>query len=334
MNRFSIITIALIGSVGAMSACGQSNQNSKKPDSNQPPSIQTQTPEILSGVKNPTYDSDVNKGPLLFIKVAADNKTYIRKPLGRILEGEKSVNYFDYTLLTDANLIGEITAVLRDKTPDKRVVYIQAASDIKFGKLTELFEKLAKSEDTPNKIKFVVNQLKEVEKSRQTDDGGYVLTLIIPEKIDRSKADEQKSGGIEDGGSLTPKPPPLPPGYKPKPKTVEQIAAEEKAKQIELKKAEARKKIKVEKLFVELGNAGKIKFNNQLQTPTEFSAKLKKIFDERTAYDIFRPGTNEVDNTVYLKIAPNANYGEAIKLIDEIYGLGATQIHLDGLQNK
>jgi len=334
MNKFSILIMALIGSVGVISACGQSRQSTNKPNFNQPPSIQTQTSEIPSGVKNPTYDSDVNKASPLFIKVAADNKIYLRKFVNSEFKDGKLINFFDYTPLTEANLIGEITTVLQDKTPDTRWAYIQADPTVKFGKLTEFFEKLAKNDIEPNKVQLVVNPLKEVDTSQQTESGGYVLTLILPEKIDRLKADEQKSGGTGNGRATAPPPLPLPPGYKPKPKTAEQIAAEGKAKQIELEKAEARKKIKVEKLFVEFDDTGKIQFNKKLQTTAEFSANLKKIFDERTGYDIFRPGTKEVDNTVYLKISPNANYGAAIKLIDEIYGLGAKGIYLDGSPNK
>jgi len=117
-------------------------------------------------------------------------------------------------------------------------------------------------------------------------------------------------------------------------KSATQMAAEENMKKLAAEKAVARKKIKVEKLSVEFGDAGEIKFNNQLNTSAEFSSNLKKIFDERTAYDIFRPGTNEVDNTVYLIISPNADYGKAIIFIDEIYGLGAKWIYLDGSPNK
>lgn len=281
---------------------------------------------IPANIKNAKYDMDVDKYTPLFIEVRADGKIYKRERLNDSLDadGQRKKN-FEYSALNDTNFIAEMNKYFSDrpKAPDKNWVYLSADIDVKFGKLAEIFRSLAKSEVQPTGVQFVVNPLAEISRDKQTESGGYVLTLNLPQKeISQAKTT------VEDE---SPAPPPvrLPPGYKEKPKTPEQVAAEEKARNSAKEKAEARKKIKVEKLIVELSEAGKTKFNAKPQTAAELSANLKKIFDERTYYEIFRPFTNEIDNTVYLKVSPNVKYGEAIKLIDEIYGGGANRIYLE-----
>ncbi|HVE59817.1 MAG TPA: biopolymer transporter ExbD, partial [Pyrinomonadaceae bacterium] len=45
-------------------------------------------------------------------------------------------------------------------------------------------------------------------------------------------------------------------------------------------------------------------------------AKLREVFETRTQDGIFRPNTNEVERTVFIKAPKNLNYGSVAKVVD------------------
>lgn len=58
------------------------------------------------------------------------------------------------------------------------------------------------------------------------------------------------------------------------------------------------------------------------------TAKLKSVFDERTANGTFREGTNEVEKTLFIKSPRSIKYGDVVKVIDAAKIAGAQPIGL------
>lgn len=63
-------------------------------------------------------------------------------------------------------------------------------------------------------------------------------------------------------------------------------------------------------------------------------AKLREVFDLRAKEGIFRPNTNEVEKTVFIKAPKNLAYGNVAKVVDAVKLSGAEPIGLqiDDLQ--
>lgn len=68
--------------------------------------------------------------------------------------------------------------------------------------------------------------------------------------------------------------------------------------------------------------------------PDALTAKLKETFQGREANGSFRPGTNEVEKTVFIKSPQSVKYGDVVKVIDAVKQAGAQPIGLqiDDLQ--
>jgi biopolymer transport protein ExbD len=58
------------------------------------------------------------------------------------------------------------------------------------------------------------------------------------------------------------------------------------------------------------------------------SSKLVYLFQQRKDQNAFRPGTTEVERTVFIKAPRSLQYGEVVKVIDAIKGAGASPVGL------
>jgi biopolymer transport protein ExbD len=58
------------------------------------------------------------------------------------------------------------------------------------------------------------------------------------------------------------------------------------------------------------------------------SSKLAYLFQQRKEQNAFRPGTTEVERTVFIKAPRSLPYGEVVKVIDAIKGAGASPVGL------
>jgi len=66
------------------------------------------------------------------------------------------------------------------------------------------------------------------------------------------------------------------------------------------------------------------------------SSRLKTIFDDRENRGVFRPDSNEVEKTVFIKAPKGVPYGEVVKVIDAVKIAGADPVGLqiDDLSDK
>lgn len=71
-----------------------------------------------------------------------------------------------------------------------------------------------------------------------------------------------------------------------------------------------------------------------IENPEKIIEKLRETFDLRESGGILRPGSNEVEKTVFIKAPKNINYGSVAKVIDAVKLSGAEPIALqiDDLQ--
>jgi biopolymer transport protein ExbD len=58
------------------------------------------------------------------------------------------------------------------------------------------------------------------------------------------------------------------------------------------------------------------------------AAKLAYLFQQRKEQNAFRPGTTDVEKTVFVKAPRSMHYGEVVKVIDAIKGAGANPVGL------
>jgi biopolymer transport protein ExbD len=76
-----------------------------------------------------------------------------------------------------------------------------------------------------------------------------------------------------------------------------------------------------------------LKINNEkdfgtVAEPTNLISKLSQTFYERAANGVLRPGTNEIEKTVFIKAPRNLPYGEVAKVVDAVKQAGANPIGL------
>ena len=76
-----------------------------------------------------------------------------------------------------------------------------------------------------------------------------------------------------------------------------------------------------------------LKINNEkdltpLAEPTNLIATLSQKFTERALNGVLRPGTNEVEKTVFIKAPRTLPYGEVAKVVDAVKQAGASPIGL------
>ena len=58
------------------------------------------------------------------------------------------------------------------------------------------------------------------------------------------------------------------------------------------------------------------------------ASKLAYLFQQRKEQNAFRPGTADVEKTVFVKAPRSMKYGEVVKVIDAIKGAGANPVGL------
>jgi biopolymer transport protein ExbD len=60
----------------------------------------------------------------------------------------------------------------------------------------------------------------------------------------------------------------------------------------------------------------------------KLSQRLATLFQQRTEQRTFKPGTEDVEKTVYIKAPRSIQYGEVAKVIDSVKGAGASPVGL------
>ncbi|MBV9211974.1 MAG: biopolymer transporter ExbD [Acidobacteria bacterium] len=85
-------------------------------------------------------------------------------------------------------------------------------------------------------------------------------------------------------------------------------------------------------LVVTISNDFKLKLNTDEMGSTgdtgALSQRLAALFEQRKSTGAYRPGTQEVEKTVFVKAPRSIKYGEVVKVIDAIKGAGANPVGL------
>jgi biopolymer transport protein ExbD len=85
-------------------------------------------------------------------------------------------------------------------------------------------------------------------------------------------------------------------------------------------------------LVVSVANDLKLKLNQDdmgsVNDTAPLSQRLTALFQQRKEQNAFRPGTTEVERTVFVKAPRSLRYGEVVKVIDAIKGSGANPVGL------
>ncbi|HEV2913706.1 MAG TPA: biopolymer transporter ExbD [Pyrinomonadaceae bacterium] len=85
-------------------------------------------------------------------------------------------------------------------------------------------------------------------------------------------------------------------------------------------------------LVVTVANDLKLKLNQDdmgsVNDTAPLSQRLTALFQQRKEQNAFRPGTTEVEKTVFVKAPRSLRYGEVVKVIDAIKGSGANPVGL------
>lgn len=91
-------------------------------------------------------------------------------------------------------------------------------------------------------------------------------------------------------------------------------------------------------LVVSISNDLKLKLNQDeigsVNDTGNLSSTLAALFQQRKVERAYRPGTDEVERTVFIKAPRSLKYGDVVKVIDAIKGAGANPVGLqiDDLQ--
>jgi biopolymer transport protein ExbD len=85
-------------------------------------------------------------------------------------------------------------------------------------------------------------------------------------------------------------------------------------------------------LVVSIASDLKLKLNNEdmgsVNDTGAISSRLAALFQQRKEQNAFRPGTTEVERTVFVKAPRSMHYGDVVKVIDAIKGAGASPVGL------
>jgi biopolymer transport protein ExbD len=85
-------------------------------------------------------------------------------------------------------------------------------------------------------------------------------------------------------------------------------------------------------LVVTISPDYKLKLNEDNMGATSdtgpLASRLASLFQQRKVERAFRPGTEEVETTVFVKAPRSMKYGEVVKVIDAIKGAGANPVGL------
>jgi biopolymer transport protein ExbD len=79
-------------------------------------------------------------------------------------------------------------------------------------------------------------------------------------------------------------------------------------------------------LAARIKNDGQLFLNAEPQNLDGLKKLLREVFRDRAENGIFREGTNEVEQTVFVDPEPNVKYGEIVKIIDALKEAGASPI--------
>jgi biopolymer transport protein ExbD len=85
-------------------------------------------------------------------------------------------------------------------------------------------------------------------------------------------------------------------------------------------------------LVVTISSDYKLKLNQDdmgnVSDTAPLSQRLVSLFQQRKETRAFRPGTEEVEKTVFIKAPRGLKYGDVVKVIDAIKGAGANPVGL------
>jgi biopolymer transport protein ExbD len=85
-------------------------------------------------------------------------------------------------------------------------------------------------------------------------------------------------------------------------------------------------------LVVTIASDYKLKLNQDdmgnVSDTAPLSQRLVSLFDQRKQTRAFRPGTEDVEKTVFIKAPRGLKYGDVVKVIDAIKGAGANPVGL------
>jgi biopolymer transport protein ExbD len=85
-------------------------------------------------------------------------------------------------------------------------------------------------------------------------------------------------------------------------------------------------------LVVTISSDYKLKLNQDdmgnVSDTAPLSQRLSSLFQQRKETRAFRPGTEEVEKTVFIKAPRGMKYGDVVKVIDAIKGAGANPVGL------
>jgi biopolymer transport protein ExbD len=82
-------------------------------------------------------------------------------------------------------------------------------------------------------------------------------------------------------------------------------------------------------LIVELGAERRVSLNSKPMLLENLTDTLSQTFEQRKQNGVFRAGTNRVETAVFIKAAPEAKFGEVMKVIRTVKNAGAHPISLD-----
>jgi biopolymer transport protein ExbD len=85
-------------------------------------------------------------------------------------------------------------------------------------------------------------------------------------------------------------------------------------------------------LVVSIAGDNNLKLNQEsmgnIADTAPLSQRLTSLFEQRKQTGAYRPGTQEVEKTVFVKAPRSIKYGEVVKVIDAIKGAGANPVGL------
>lgn len=173
--------------------------------------------------------------------------------------------------------------------------------------------------------------LKSVEESKDAEkkivylkiDSGATFDIVAP--LFRSI----RESGITAVGLLTERKPDWGPGYKGLFEVLPQAPAPPNIDIEEVPNSQV--------LVAELEGAGNVRLNGEEQGTISDTRNLEKrlsgVLRDRTESGVFRPGSNEIEKSVYVRVSGSAKYSDLVKLIDAVMGAGARPIFISGLDD-
>ena len=85
-------------------------------------------------------------------------------------------------------------------------------------------------------------------------------------------------------------------------------------------------------LRVDIMKDGKLQLNTEpyggIDDTSKLSAKLAEIFRGRTESHTVKPGTDQIEKTVFIKAPKSVKYGDVAKVLDAVKGAGADPVGL------